>query len=431
MAGKGRPEGGGATHGTSRRKFLELGSAAIGTTIAAPTIWAQNIKDIKLLQIGGSYSNMPDIARQATKDLGFTVEMQAVDDSTQINRTLTQPQSFDINDVLMYYVPIFAGRNVVQSVDAKRYKHRDATVSVWLTGKNKDGSAVATQGGAPLKSLFYTDKSGSKVASQQTEFWTGVPSVYNADTLGVRPDLVGAPVTSWAELLNPRHAGKVALVDVPTTGIMDVALALEASGQMKYVDKGNMTKEEIDKTIDLMIKIKRGGHFRAFWSTFDQSVNLMASGEVVVQSMWSPAVTAVRSRGIQCVYPGLKEGYRGWGSVLAPQAHLSGLKLDAYYEYVNWYNSGWVGSFMARQGYYSSVLNTARTALKPDEWDFWYEGKPAVAPIVDPFGNKIANAGDVRDGGSYWDRIGKIAVWNGRMSEDRHLTRRWNEFISA
>jgi len=25
--------------------------------------------------------------------------------------------------------------------------------------------------------------------------------------------------------------------------------------------------------------MKKGGHFRSFWSTFDQSVNLMASGE--------------------------------------------------------------------------------------------------------------------------------------------------------
>ena len=81
----------------------------------------------------------------------------------------------------------------------------------------------------------------------------------------------------------------------PSIGIMDVAMALEARGDMKYGDKGNMTKAEIDKTIDIMIGLKKSGHFRAFWTNFDQSVNLMASGEVVIQSMWSPAVTAVRS----------------------------------------------------------------------------------------------------------------------------------------
>ena len=58
-----------------------------------------------------------------------------------------------------------------------------------------------------------------------------------------------------------------------------------------------MTKEEIDKTIDFLIKTKKAGQFRAFWKTFDELVNLMASGEVVIQSMWSPAVAAVRSQG--------------------------------------------------------------------------------------------------------------------------------------
>ena len=65
-----------------------------------------------------------------------------------------------------------------------------------------------------------------------------------------------------------------------------------------------------------MMEIKRSGQFRSFWTTFDQSVNLMASGEVVIQSMWSPAVAAVRSRGIPCMFQPLKEGYRGWGYTL-------------------------------------------------------------------------------------------------------------------
>ena len=137
-------------------------------------------------------------------------------------------------------------------------------------------------------------------------------------------------------------------------------MAIEARGDIKYGDKGNMTTEEIDKTIEILIDAKRNGQFRAFWTTFDESVNLMASGEVVLQSMWSPAVTAVRSRGIDCYYVPLKEGYRAWGSCIAPMAHLAGLKLDAAYEYLNWYQSGWQGAFIAKQGYYTSVPETAK-----------------------------------------------------------------------
>ena len=89
----------------------------------------------------------------------------------------------------------------------------------------------------------------------------------------------------------------------------------------------------------------------------------MASGEVVIQSMWSPAVAAVRSKGVPCTYQPLKEGYRAWGGGLAIAKHLKGAQLDAAYDYINWYLSGWVGAFLNRQGYYSAVLETAKANM--------------------------------------------------------------------
>jgi len=43
----------------------------------------------------------------------------------------------------------------------------------------------------------------------------------------------------------------------------------------------------------------------------------------------------------------------------------------------------------------------------------------------------MEKAGAVRDGGSIEQRLGNVAVWNSVMDEDRYLTRKWNEFISA
>jgi putative spermidine/putrescine transport system substrate-binding protein len=212
---------------------------------------------------------------------------------------------------------------------------------------------------------------------------------------------------------------------------MDAAMAIESRGDITYGDKGNMTPEEIDKTIQILIDLKKAGHFRAFWTTFDESVNLMASGEVVIQSMWSPAVTAVRARGIPCYYTPLKEGYRAWASGMGLMAHLSGLKLEAAYEYINWYQSGWQGGFIARQGYYSSVPETASKFLSQEEWDYWYEGKPAKSEIKDPYGKHMEDAGHVRDGGALWERMGKVACWNTVMDESRHMVRKWNEFVAA
>jgi putative spermidine/putrescine transport system substrate-binding protein len=323
------------------------------------------------------------------------------------------------------------GRNVLQAIPLSKYKDWDKVIPLFSKGVYPNGSEASTQGVAPYTVLYATGPDGQKFATGPTEWLTGIPTITNADTLGIRPDLTGRPVKSWADLLGAEFKGKAALQDQPTVGVIDVAMALEARGDLKYGNKGNMTREEIDKTINTMMEVKKSGQFRSFWSSFDQSVNLMASGEVVIQSMWSPAVTAVKARGIPCVFQPLQEGYRGWGYTLAPMKHLAGLKLDCFYEYMNWYTSGFQGAFIARQGYYSSVPEHAKKFLSEAEWDYWYGGKPAAADITDPYGKLMEKAGNTRDGGTFWDRMGNIAVWNSVMDEDRYLTRRWNEFITS
>ena len=423
-------------HKITRRQVLKgavaTATAAAGSRITGfPTVWAQNIKDIKLVQAGGSYSAIIDIGRQASKDLGFQVEMQSAAHDALLNRFVTQPNSVDIADMEYFFLYHIVPRGVLHAVDLKKYKWWDKVVPIFTKGEYPDGRKVSRQGVLPFKVQYVDSPESKKFAKDQTRWATAIPTVYNADTLGIRPDLVKRSIEHWHELLNPEFKGRSAILDVPSIGIMDAAMAIESRGDIKYGDKGNMTKDEIDKTIKIMMDFKKGGHFRAFWTNFDQSVNLMASGEVVIQSMWSPAVTAVRSRGIPCYYVPLKEGYRSWSSILCPMAHLSGMKLDAAIDYMNWHNSGWTGGFVARQGYYSTVPETAKKFLSPEEWDYWYDGKPAAIDIKDPYGNLMEKKGKVRDGGSFAERTGKIACWNTLMDEDRYLTRRWNEFISG
>ena len=423
----------------SRRHLLKGAAAITGAAIGSgagggfPTIWAQNTKDVTLVHVGGSFAAIKEIGDQAAKDLGFKVEMQAVDPGTQLNRSLTQPRSIDINNIDSSMIVFLQGKGVLRPIPVKGYKLWDKTVPIFTVGTFPDGRPVSNQGLSPIKSGFWDGPDAKKLAGKPTEWLTMIPTLFNADTLGMRPDLSGGrgAVTSWKDLLDPKYKGKAALVDYAPVGIMDVAMALEARGDMTYADKGNMTRAEIDKTIKVMEGLKQSGHFRAFWSNFDQSVNLMASGEVVIQSMWSPAVTAVRARGIDCYYVPLKEGYRGWSVGLAPMAHLTGLKLDCAMEYLNWYNSGWQGGFIAKQGYYSPVPETARQFLTAAEWDYWYEGKPATVEIKDPYGHLMEKVGATRDGGSLWEREGRVAVWNTVMDQDRYLTKRWNEFVSA
>ena len=427
----------GKAAGVTRRAVLRGAAAATGLAAGSgaitgfPTIWAQNIKDVVLNHCGPPVTAIPRIAEQASKDLGFTVHMQTVENADLLNRFLAQSNSFDCADVSIVFLRYLVGRNILQAIPVNKVKHWDQTIPLFTKGIYPDGREASKQGVAPYTVVYAAGPDGQKFAAEPSDWLTAVPTVTNADTLGVRPDLVSRPITSWADLISPDFKGKAALQDQPTVGVIDVAMAMEASGHVKYGNKGNMTKAEIDKTIDTMMEIKRSGQFRSFWTTFDQSVNLMASGEVVIQSMWSPAVTAVRTRGVQCVFQPLKEGYRGWGYTLGVMKHVDGLKLDCFNEYLTWYTSGFPGAFIAREGYYSAQPDTAKTYMTEAEWDYWYGGKPAAADIMDPFGKLMEKAGRSRDGGAFWDRMGNIAVWNSVMDEDRYLTRRWNEFISS
>ena len=143
------------------------------------------------------------------------------------------------------------------------------------------------------------------------------------------------------------------------------ARCAQANGIIKYGDMGNMTKEEIDKTIAFMIETKKAGQFRALWKEFNESVNLMASGEVVIQSMWSPAVTKVRQKGIACKLPAAQGRLSRLGRRARHPDPRQGKTLDAAYEFVNWFLSGWAGAFLNRQGYYTAVLDDRQENMEP------------------------------------------------------------------
>ncbi|MDG1168636.1 MAG: extracellular solute-binding protein [Sulfitobacter sp.] len=415
----------------TRRSLLKTGvAAAATTTLGAPMIWAQNIKDVTLRQFGTGVSNLNEVAQKVKEDLGFTLEMTALDSDSVTQRAATQPNSFDIADIEYWIGKKVWPTGNLQAMDTSKITNYDKIVGIFRDGKLTPESTIA-QGTAPHTVGFTSGPDGTDFVQEESGWMTLIPTIYNADTLGIRPDLIGRPISNWSELLNPEFKGKASILDISSIGIMDMAMVVESMGEYTYPDKGNMTREEIDLTLGIFTEAKKNGQFRAFWKSFDESVNLMASGEVVIQSMWSPAITAVKSKGIPCVYQPLEEGYRSWGGGLGLSAALTGLERDAAYEYINWYLDGWVGGFLMRQGYYSAVPETSKNHMSENEWGYWFEGKSATDTITSPFGDALAQAGDVRDGGSFNDRMGAVACWNAVMDENQYMVRKWNEFIAA
>jgi putative spermidine/putrescine transport system substrate-binding protein len=414
----------------TRRRVL-LGTAA-ATGLALGRLPAVHAADPVTLRIAGTGVNQfKELADKAKEELGFTIQYTSLVSDDVVKRAVTQASSFDLLDTEYWMLKKIVPSGNLRGIDIKKIKYYDQIVPIFTQGKLPDGKPVAMQGISPIKVAYLTAEKSKEFSKGPSQWMTVIPTVYNADTLGIRPDLIKEPISSWAQLLDPQFKGKAAILDIPSIGIMDAAMASEATGKVKYVDKGNMTTKEIDQTIAVMIEAKKAGQFRAFWKDFNESVNLMASGEVVIQSMWSPAVTKVRQMGVACKYQPLKEGYRAWAAGLGVPAHLDGKTLDAAYEFINWYLSGWTGAFLNRQGYYTAVLDTAKKFMSADEWNYWMEGKPAIGEIVSPTGEKIESAGAVRDGGSFDERMGHVSVWNTVMDEDRYMVRKWNEFIAA
>ena len=332
---------------------------------------------VTLRYLGTAVNQSTDIAKKVKEDLGITIEYVPVTTDVVTKRIITQPDLFDRADVEYFSLPSLVPSGNLVGMDAKKIKLADDITTVLSKGII-DGKNIGSQGTAPFKVFYLDGKHSKKFSKAPTEWLTLIPTTYNADLLGIRPDLIGRPIEHWSELLNPQFKGKSALINVPSIGIMDAAMAIELSGEIKYGDKGNQTKAEIDKTIEILTKAKKNGQFRAFWTDFNESANSMASGEVVIQSMWSPAVTAVRSKGIKCEYVPLAEGYRGWCKGFALPRTLSNKKQDAAYEFINWFLAGWAGADLSRQGYYPAVLSTTKKVLAPYEWAYWYEGKPAT-----------------------------------------------------
>ena len=414
--------------GRTRREFL--GDAAKVTAAGALAGGFPHIARASdgIRTIGLAVSVINEIQGKASEDLGFSVRGQALGYGAMVGKMLNQNDQYEVAEGYFNDMDVMIPAKVWQPIDTQRIPEWEKVSDLTKTGRLTPESNPG-QGDAPFRHLWL-DEDGNRVEGP-SRYISMLPGWHNADSLGYNPEETGRPIESWAELFSEDFAGQVALLNAPQIGVMDAALAVEGLGIFEFGDKGNMTREEIDFLVDFLIEKKQAGHFRAFWETFGQSVNLMVNGEVVLESMWSPAVTAIKAEGVPCVYAFPKEGMRGWHGGCAISAKASGKALDQAYEYLNWWLDGWAGAFVARQGYYMSVPDNVKKHLEPEEWDFWYEGKPAARELPDPYGAIIVEKGEVRDGGSYWDRFRNIAVWNSLMDENDYLVERWTEFLNA
>ena len=306
-----------------RREFLGTSAraAAAGAAITAFPAIVRAQDSIRSVGLGVSIIN--EIQSKASEDLGFGVRGQALGYGAMFGKMLNQNDQYEVAEGYYNDMDVMWPAGVWQPIDTQRIRDWDKVTDLSKTGRLTPESNPG-QGDAPFRHLW-VDENG-KYVDGPSRYVTMVPGWHNADSMGYNPEDTGRKIESWAELFSEDFKGAVALLNVPQIGVMDAALGVEGLGLFKFKDKGNMTREEIDFLIDFLIAKKEEGHFRAFWETFGQSVNLMVSGEVVIESMWSPAVTAIKAEGVPCVYAFPKEGMRGWHGGCAISSKVTGAR---------------------------------------------------------------------------------------------------------
>lgn len=396
----------------------------------APYVFARTKTKIRVL--GTHVTLQEEIRQKAMADLGIEIEFEPKGSAAVLQKASVSPGSFDLYEQWSNSINVLWSSGSIQAIDAQRITHWNEINNLTKTGLLSKNAKIGA-GDAPHKILHVQDD--DELGSKETGKLSFLPYVHNVDSFGYNTHAVekGIPyeTESWGWLLDKKYSGKVGIVNAPTIGIFDLALAAQAKGLVKFADIGAMTKLELDQLFDVLLKMKREGHFNGFWTSVPESVDFMKSDRVVIQSMFSPAVSSLNGQGVPVTYAAPKEGYRGWHGVMCLSSETEGKEKDAAYEYMNWWLSGWPGAFIARQGYYISNAQRSKKYLSQAEWDYWYAGKPATEALRGTDGKISVQPGEVRRGGSYETRLSNVAVWNTVMPTYEYSLQKWYEFISA
>ncbi len=416
----------------TRRQFIKtsaLFAASTTLSVKAPYVFAKSSQPT-LRVLGTHVTLQEEIRLRAREELGINIEFTPGGSAEVLQKATSNPESFDLYEQWSDSINVLWSSNAIQPIEVERLTYWNESNNLTKTGKITEDAKVGA-GDAPHKLLFV--QNDQTLGSTKTNKISFLPYVHNTDSFGYDTRHIERGMAykteSWGWLFDEKYKGKVALVNAPTIGIFDAALAAQAKGMMTFNDIGNMSREEIDQLFSILIELKQNGHFSGLWNSVPESIAFFTSFRAVIGSMFSPGISALNGQNIPAVYAAPKEGYRAWHGVMCLSSKTEGHVKDAAYKYMNWWLSGWPGAFIARQGYYISNPQRSKPLLTEDEWNYWYAGKSTNSPLKNTQGKIAIHPGDMRNGGSYENRFSNVAVWNTVMDTYEYSLPRWHEFI--
>ncbi|WMS45084.1 extracellular solute-binding protein [Acuticoccus sp. MNP-M23] len=370
----------------------DLASEELRTVGLSVTVQERILNDFKEASGVGSVSGKADIFPNTQTEL------------------LSGSSAYDCWEIIGERLPAMTITNTIDSIPAASLKNWANIRPIFTT----PDPAIAPQ--AQISGQIWADEA-------KTQLWM-VPTVFNFDSIGYRPDLVEAEeANTWTALFDEKFKGKTGLNVDPLIAFGQAILAMNSLGLLDVPNPGNPDAEAIDEAAKFLIAKKKAGQFRALWGDFGELVNLLASGEMILADAWQPAVMAVKAQGIPCSYAVPKEGYRAWAIGISQIGNSP--NAEAVRAYADYWLSGPPAIIVSEQGYYSPTTNI-KDVMAPEKYAFWYEGKPWQGPP-----ERGISEGDLRDGGSLEERASKVSYWHQWPDEYDRLIMRWDEFLSA
>ena len=339
--------------GRSRRNFLK-GSAALGAAIAAPAILKTSPRQAKADEntiriIGPNVIALEDWTA-FTAETGLTVEWKGIasDPGVFLKEAIADEAGEDFD--------MFCFDGGVE----------DRLVPEGLILPIDEG-AMKRWDGVPdnvKRSPLLRTKDGTQY---------GVPIVFNADSFAYFPDLIDREEPLTYDLLFDSEVtmGKVSLEDTWLTTFAMAGMYLKHHGLATIDQPSNMTLEEAKTTADFLIERKNAGQFRSLWGTWEESIDLMANGEVIVQNCWEPAVKALQRQGHNVRYAYTVEGYNKWmlGAYIPSQAAERG-NLEKIYRAIDGFLGGAYSAQIAvLRGYVTGNPQLGLEYAQSENWE--------------------------------------------------------------
>lgn len=372
------------------------GSDDTSTSGSSSSPNASGNKDVRVLGLSAHFQ--PQHIEKFKADTGYNLIVTTDTLTGMMTKMLTAPQDYDcINNNSTYLQPMFDA-GVVTTIALDKIPNWSTAIPLFTDPK------------APGSAFDWPTSQVWQDVNDQKEF-KAVPAIYNFEAMGYNADQI-ASVDSYATLFDAKYKGKTAIWNDAVWTIGMTALYLTKTGQMAAPKTfvGDLSAEEIDTVISFLSKKKSAGQFRAFWSDYGQSVNLLAAQEVWAMDAWAPAMIDAKTQSkLPLKYINPKEGNRPWfhGNAMSTKAKNP----DGVIALANWMLEGWYGASIAPLGYFSPATSYEKY-ITPEDKAFVYDGKG------------LTNM-------SQAERVANVAYWPGWPTQYEAYLSKWSAFLAG